>query len=55
MMAEHSPSMHGVMCRYLGFCRYAEHASDSDIQIIFLDVTTNSAPSVDANDDLQHA
>lgn len=30
--------MHGVICRYLGFCRYAQHPPDNDIQIIFLDV-----------------
>ncbi|KAK9868588.1 hypothetical protein WJX84_004085 [Apatococcus fuscideae] len=37
MMAEHSPSMHAVMCRHLGYCTYNRHRRKDDIQVIFMD------------------
>ena len=43
MMAEHSPSMHAVMCRHLGYCTYNLRRREDDVQLIFMDVRPSSS------------
>ncbi|KAK9825223.1 hypothetical protein WJX74_001394 [Apatococcus lobatus] len=37
MMGEMTPTIHGLICQHLGYCRFAEHKAENDIQVVFID------------------